>query len=210
MTRLDGVIEHRCSIVVSSKGKKVSYQDFSSSVNSFRSSFGFIPAPQRYTSEGNRKDKIIRLNTKSSVQTVGNAYSNCMSLTLANSPVFAQASDAEGYLLSVDGGFIDVCWNNYDGSVGLSRTITKIGTDSTGRDILTESADHPLRQLPGVEINLAKRTLISQGSELRLSLNPTDDITQRGTLSIVGEGSIQRKIGDIDLEVNCSTRERIF
>jgi hypothetical protein len=210
VTRLDGAIEHRCSVTISNSEKSVTYKDFSSAVNSFKSLHGSIPASQRYRNDGNSTNRLITLNTRSSIRTIGNTYSNCMSLTLANSPVFAQASDVEKYLLNTEGGFVDVCWSSYDGSVGLSRTVTKIGTDSTGKDLITESSDHPLRQLPGLEINLAKRTLIAEGSSQRLSLNPTDYVTQRGSLVIEGDGSITRKIGDLTVEVNCLTQEKSF
>ncbi|HWU43811.1 MAG TPA: hypothetical protein VN132_10245 [Bdellovibrio sp.] len=208
VTSLEGVIQQRCSIKVSNKEESVTYQNFTSAVNTFKSIYGSVPAWQRYKVEGDSPRKTINLNTHSTIQTATSTYSNCMSLTLASNPVFAQAAEAEAYLLKVGDSLIDVCWINYDGSVGLSKKVTKVGKDGSGKDIFQEGPEHSLRQLPGIEINLAKRSIVRDGAGERLSLNGTDLLTKRASLVIEGDGVISQEIGDLSLEVICSTQEK--
>lgn len=210
MIRIDGAIKHNCTISLSNQNQNMTYKNFTSAVNTFKSMHNTVPASKRYNSEIDSTQTIITLNTHSAVKTLGNAYSNCMSLALARDPVFAQAGEAAKYLLSDSGGFIDVCWSNYDGLVGLSRAVTKVGTNKDGKAILEVGPERSIKQYPGLEINLAKRSVVHNSYGERLSLSPSDLLTNRSSLFIEGEGSISRKIGDVNLEVRCSIQEDVF
>lgn len=205
VTKLTGAIEHTCSIQVTVGENSVIYRDFTSAVNKYKSLNSAVPANQRYMVKNNGYQKEISLNAHTDHPVVGDTHSNCMSLALAQNPVFAFSADAKRYLLETDNSFIDICWSNFDGAVGLSRTITKTGTDE-----FAESSEHMIAQNPGLEINLAKRSVINEATGSRLSLNPTDLLTQRSSLFITGEGQINQNIGEINLQVHCTTQQRNF
>jgi hypothetical protein len=208
VTKTTATIEHRCSITVSSGNKSVTYLNFTPAVNTYSTVSGLLPANQRFKLETNGENKIINLNPNSRSITNGNSYSNCMSLVLAQDRPFAKPDDAKKYMLALDNKFIDVCWRNNDGTAGTSSTVSKVGVDKFGKDIITFSAEHHLHVIPFVEFTIAERSLVNDFSGPRLSLSPIDYlIANEESYQIRGEQSISGKIKNLNLDVNCSIEE---